>query len=148
MIVGDLPRRHRANRPLPPATIPWPVPPAEVGRRTADLILSLQLDDFWVDILILIVPGIERLRLPSRLQVFSQFPGLKDGLDLSHEGRDLRTELGVVFSSFEEVQELFPDQVVEGILSAELSLDLASRIALFNPDFAKLHDSSSRCFSQ
>jgi hypothetical protein len=118
----------------------------QVGRRTADLTLSVQLDHFWVFVLIVI--WIERLRLPSRLQVFSQFPGLKDGLDLSHEGRDLRTELGVVFSSIEEVQELFADQVGEGILSAELSLNLASRIALFNPDFAKLHDSSSRCFSQ
>jgi len=34
----------------------------------------------------------------------------------------------------EEVQELFPDEVVEGILSAELGLDLSGRFALLNPD--------------
>src|SRR5271157_3563419 len=116
----------------------------QVGRRTADLTLSVQLDHFWVFVLIVI--WIERLRLPSRLQVFSQFPGLEDGLDLSHEGRDLRTELKVVFSGFEEVQELLTDQIVEGILSAKLSLDLESCIALFFPDFAESHwMSSSRC---
>jgi hypothetical protein len=33
----------------------------------------------------------------------------------------------------EEVQELSPDEVVEGILSAELGLDLSGRFALLNP---------------
>src|SRR5208337_4335165 len=111
---------------------------------TADLTLSVKLDHFWVFVLIVI--WIERLRLPSRLHVFSQFPGLKDGLDLSHEGRNLFTEVGVGLGGFEEAQELFPDQIVEGILSAKLSLDLESCIALFFPDFAESHwMSSSRC---
>jgi hypothetical protein len=39
----------------------------------------------------------------------------------------------------EEVQELLPDEVVKGILSAELSLDLPGRLALFDPDFSGSH---------
>jgi hypothetical protein len=107
-----------------------------------DFGLPLQLDYFGI--LVLTNTGIERPGLTSRLQVFSQLPGLKDGLDLSHEGRDLRTELSVVLSRFEEGQELFPDQIVKGILSAELSLNPASRSALFFPDFAELHDPPSQ----
>jgi hypothetical protein len=49
-------------------------------------------------------------------------------------------------SSLEEVQELLGDQVFEGVLSAEFSFDSASRFALLDPDFAKLHDpSSTKC---
>src|SRR5271157_5504084 len=135
---------HRAEANRLPRELPGTFHEQQVRRRTADLTLSVQLCRF--DIFVLIVIWIERLRLPSRPQVFSQFPGLKDGLALSHEGRNLFTEVGVGLGGFEEAQELFPDQVVEGILSAELSLDLESRIALFLPDFAESHwMSSSRC---
>ena len=121
----------------------------EIGSRTAKLILSLIFDDFGVDILILIVEaGIERLGLTSRLQILSQLPSLEDRLDPADEGRDLSPELGVGFGGFEEVQELLADEVVEGILSAELGLDLAGRFALLDPDFAELSSSSSRCSSQ
>src|SRR5208337_5584447 len=89
-----------------------------------------------------------RLELTSRLQILSQLPSLEDRLDPADEGRDLSPELGVGFSGLEEVQELFPDEVVEGILSAELGLDLSSRFTLLNPDFARLHRPSSKCCSQ
>src|SRR5271157_4713915 len=114
---------HRAEANRLPRELPGTFHEQQVRRRTADLTLSVQLDHFWVFVLIVI--WIERLRLPSRLQVFSQFPGLKDGLDPADEGRDLSPELGVGFSGLEEVQELFPDEIVEGILSAELGLDLS-----------------------
>ena len=52
--------------------------------------------------------GIEWLGLTSPLQVLSQLPGLEDRLDSTGKGRDLRSELGVGFSSLKEVQELRP----------------------------------------
>ncbi len=97
----------------------------EIVSGTAKFILSLIFDEFGVDILILIFiveAGIERLGLTNRLQILSQLPSLEDRLDPADEGRDLSPELGVGFSGLEEVQELFPDEVVEGILSAELGL--------------------------
>ncbi|MGZ3472712.1 MAG: hypothetical protein ACXVA6_22375, partial [Isosphaeraceae bacterium] len=120
----------------------------EIVSRTAKLILSLIFDEFGGDILIFIVEaGIEWLGLTGRLQILSQLPSLENRLDPADEGRDLSPELGVGFSGLEEVQKLFPDEVVEGILSAELGLNLSGRFALLNPNFARLHDPSSRCSS-
>ncbi len=73
----------------------------------------LIFDEFGVDILILIIvePGIERVGLTSCLQIHSQLPGLEDRLDLGNEGRDFRPEVGIGFSGFEVVQELFADKI-------------------------------------
>ena len=64
---------------------------------------------------------------------------LEDLLDLSDERRDLGTELLVVFGGSKEVQELLADEVVKGILRAELVLDAASRFTLLDPYFAEIH---------
>jgi len=44
---------------------------------------------------------IERLTQPSHFQELSQLPLVEDRLDLGHERRDFRPELGVGFGGFE-----------------------------------------------
>ena len=149
MIVGDLPRRHRANRPLPPATTLSPVRPRADRRRNGEAHPVAHLRRIRGRFLVLIVEaGIERLGLTCRLQILGQLPSLEDRLDLGDEGGDLGPELGVGFSGFEEVQELFADEIVECIVSAELGLDLSGRFALLDPDLHGFHRHSSRCCSQ
>ncbi len=84
----------------------------------------------------------------SHLQVFFQLPSLEDRLDSPNKGRNLGTEPDVGLGSFEEVQELFPDQVFEVFLSAKLCLDLFCRFTLLNPNITKSRGASSRCSSQ
>ena len=55
---------------------------------------------------------------------------VEDRLDTADELRNLCSELDVSFSGLEEVQKLLANQVFEGILSAELGLDLLCRFTL------------------
>jgi hypothetical protein len=50
-----------------------------------------------------------------------------------------------VYEAAVENDDLLADQVFEGVQSAKFGFDLASRFALLDPDFAKLHDPSSKC---
>jgi hypothetical protein len=66
-------------------------------------------------------------------------PHLEDGLDPTYERGNLSTEVGIVLSRLDEVEELLTDQIVQGVLSAKLSFDLSCRITLLDPDFSGLH---------
>ena len=78
---------------------------------------------------------IERLGLPGSVQTLSQLPRLEDRLDLGHEVGNLGTEGGILFGGFEEVDEFLLDEVLEGLVRAELVLDSPGCLALLYPDF-------------
>ena len=110
----------------------------QVPGRALDVFLPVHLDVLGV--FILVVQGrVERLGLPGGLQVLGELPGLEDRLDLGDEDRDLRTEIGMRFRRFEEVQELLADEVGEGIRGSELVLDPPARLALLDPAFGEFH---------
>jgi hypothetical protein len=56
-------------------------------------------------------------------------------VNLGDECRNLRSEVGVGLSSFEEIQELLPDQVFEGLLHPEFVFDALGGLAPLDPDF-------------
>ena len=54
---------------------------------------------------------IERLCLPSDVQILGQSPRLKDRFDFRNEHRDFLTKVRIGFGSFEKVDELLADQI-------------------------------------
>lgn len=83
-------------------------------------------------------------RLPCHFQILSQLPSLEDRLNLGDERWNLCPKVSVGFGSFEEVQELLADQVIEGLRRAELVFAVFCGFALFDPNLVRFHASSYR----
>ena len=73
------------------------------------------------------------------------FKGIEDvtrlvvPVEIGRELLEFLSKFCVRLSGFEEVQEFFADQVVEGIRHAKFIFDITSGIALLDPDFRWLH---------
>jgi hypothetical protein len=126
---------------------PRPFHQQQVTGALANVVFSHFLDFFGVELNLFLaefgVPSgfeqarIERFRLPRPLQVVGQLPRLEDLLDLGDECRDLGPEVGVGLGSFQEVQELLADEVLQRLLRAEFVLDALSSFALFDPNLVE-----------
>jgi hypothetical protein len=51
----------------------------------------------------------------SKIKRSGQLPRLEDRRDIRHEGREFRSELGIVVGRLEEVQELLANQIAKRI---------------------------------
>ena len=78
--------------------------------------------------------GIEGLGLSGCFQVLSQLPTLKNRSDFGHEVRNLRSKVSIGLGNLEEIQELFADQVIQGLLRPKFTFDVFGRLALLDPN--------------
>jgi hypothetical protein len=75
---------------------------------------------------------------PHGVEVRADFGTIEDVEDLHREGGDLPGELRMVLRRPEEVDELFADEVSEGLLETEPLADVARGLALVDPDLVEL----------
>src|ERR1700722_14878246 len=71
----------------------------------------------------------QRTKTSWGVQELGQFPGFKNVLDLGDESGDGLPPFKVLLCHFQEVQELFADQITHRVLFAEASLDISSCLA-------------------
>ncbi len=82
--------------------------------------------------------------MSSIVQIFGKLPRLEDRFDFGDESRQFFPIVCICPSGFDELDELFADQVVECWRHTKFEFEVTSRWALLEPDFRVLHGITCR----